>query len=493
MFSLVALWLAATAEMAPPDYFAGNEELRAYLLEAGENHPGLRMRHEEWLAALERIPQAKSLDDPMFTYGQFLQSEVNRFKTSLSQKFPWYHTRRARGEKAAEEAEAALARFYADRNVVFAGVKRAYSEYAFLAESLRVVESQADVLRYMHGTAESRYTLGMAIQADVIRAQLAQTQLQDQYDSLLLQRPALAAQLCEALGRNLAEELPWPRETVLPPAPPPHSVISARLRVANPNLAALDHLIRSREKQVVLARKEGFPDLTVGVEFVSVSKPRAIRPDRPYPATLNAIDRRWTSLQGNTTALGQALQQALTGQPVRLPGLSSSRAPLLDAYSIATANEPMTYSDGGEDNIMVSVQMNLPIWRGRVKAGVREARHLEEAARYEKRKEANSLDAAAQAALFSYQDARRRLDLLRDSLMVQARDVHASLLAAYASATGDASFLDVLGSVNDLLAFELERAQVLRDLQTAAADLELLIGGPWAAETSAGASEGPVE
>jgi outer membrane protein, heavy metal efflux system len=491
MTALFILFALSSSEIAPPALFAGNEELRAYLLEAGENHPGLRMRHEQWLAALERIPQVKSLDDPMFTYGQFLQSEVNRFKAGLSQKFPWYHTRRVRGEKAAEEADAALARFYAERNVVFADVKRAYFEYALLAESLRVVESQADVLKYMQGTAESRYALGMAMQADVVRAQLAQTRLQDQYDSLLLQRSVLAAQLCEALGRNRREELPWPQEAVLPPAPPPEAVVSARLRVANPSLTALDHLIRSREKQVVLARKRGFPDFTVGVEFVSISKPRQIRPDRPYPATLNAIDRRWTSLQGNRTAAGQAIQQVLTGQPVQLPGLSSSGAPLLDAYSIATANEPMAYSDGGEDNIMVSVQMNVPIWRGRVKAGMREARHLVEAARHEKRKEANSLDAAAQGALIGYQDARRRLNVLRDALMVQAREVHESLLTAYASATGDASFLDVLASVNDLLDFELEQAQVLRDLQFAAADLELLMGGPWAAETGTAPSEGP--
>ncbi len=82
----------AAAEVDAPAIAAGNDEVRAYLAEGGEGHPRLKALHQRWLAALERVPQVKSLDDPRFTYGQFVQSDVNRMKLMLSQKFPWVGT-----------------------------------------------------------------------------------------------------------------------------------------------------------------------------------------------------------------------------------------------------------------------------------------------------------------------------------------------------------------------------------------------------------------
>ena len=465
MGALLIWCVCAAAEAEPPAFFAGNEELRGYLLEAGEHHPGLWMRFEEWLAALERIPQAKALDDPMLTYGHFLQSETNRFKVMLSQKIPWFGTRRLRGEKAAAEAEAALARLYAERNRIFADVKRRYYEYAYLRESIQVVESQASVLEYVEATVQALYALGLAEQSDVLRAQMARSQLGDRVEALRQYRPALSAQLTEALGREGGEVLPWPQEAGFPLHPPSAEVVRARIREANPGLAALEHVTDGRRKQIALARKKGFPDFTFGIEFVSVSKARQIRPDRPYPSSLYALDREVRGMWDIFT--GTAGTTTMTGMP------------LIDLYSVATAEEPMAYSDGGEDNVMVSVQMNLPIWRGRVRAGIREAEHLEQAALHERSREANALDAAAEKALYGIADAERRLKFLHDTLLVQAGDVFESLQTEYATGLERVTFLEVLGSVDRLLELELEQTRVARDLHIAAADLEQLMGGPW--------------
>ena len=37
--------ILAMTDTEPPAFFAANEELRGYLLEAGENHPGLLARY----------------------------------------------------------------------------------------------------------------------------------------------------------------------------------------------------------------------------------------------------------------------------------------------------------------------------------------------------------------------------------------------------------------------------------------------------------------
>jgi outer membrane protein TolC len=134
------------------------------------------------------------------------------------------------------------------------------------------------------------------------------------------------------------------------------------------------------------------------------------------------------------------------------------------------------------DEVMVSLEMNLPIYRRRIRAGIREARHRENSARHEKHRRTLELHAAAQMAVFGMEDARRRLNLLDSTLLPQAQQTYEALLASYASGSMEADVLDLLSSVQMLLDFELEKAQVKRDLQVAAAELEMLMGGPWASE-----------
>jgi len=454
MATLLIICLLSSQDMGPLTACAPNEELQAYLMEAAENNPTLAARYAEWQAALERIPQAKSLDDPVFTYGQFLQSDVGRVKFMLAQKFPWFGTLRARGDKAAAEADAALHRFYAERNRVLAEVKRAYFEYAFLAENLRITESQVELLGYMEEIVQVKYSVGTASEEDVLRVQIEKVKIEDRRDRLLEYRSALSARLSSALGKDVLEPLPWPQESQAPPPPPDLEQVRARIRELNPELAALDAMRERNETQVELARKKGRPDITVGIEYASVSMPRQIRPDRPYPASLAGANRL-------------------------LRGMSTNAAgALIDLYAVAASDEPMSYRSGGDDNVMLSFTVNVPIWRKRVKAGVQEAANKVTAVNYEKRHAALALDAAAQNALFAFEDASRRARLYADSLVPKAEQVFESIQSAYSADLG-ATFLDLLDAERDLLEFQLEERRAARDRQLAAAELERIIGGPW--------------
>ena len=467
MLCLVPI-LVLAAELQPPAVYAPNDELHALLMEAGENNPAVRMRYEEYLAALERIPQAKSLEDPMFSYGQFLVSDVNRFRVMVSQKFPWFGTLKTRGQRSALEAEAAMNRYYTARNAVFADLKTAYFDYAYLAEQLDIIESQAGILKYTEEVISARYGLGLAREDELLRVQMQQADLQNDYDTLLDYRPALAARLNQALGREAGEEPPWPQDAPLPAMPPPAPIVLAQIRLANPDLAAYDNVIASKQKAIELARKEGYPDFTIGLEFMKISKPRQIRPDRPYPATLNAAARTARMLSG------QMPVDPINGA--------------FDAYSLATAREPMAYSDGGEDNITLSVTMNVPIWRKRVRAGIDEAKHLAMAAEEEKQAAKLDLDAQARMALYEYKNAARRVELYEQVLLPKAEQSFESIQTSYAT-SASAGYLDVQEAVEQLLTLQLETARARRDLHLAAARIEFLMGRPWLTGEDAGTSD----
>lgn len=448
-----------TPEPLQANVQAATPELAAYLEEAAKNNPQLRAKHAAWQAAMQRIPQAKSLKDPMFSYGQFLQSEVSRARIMISQKFPWLGTLRARGDKAAAEADAVLQEFFDLRNTIFANTKQVYYEYAFLAERAEIAEAQLALLDYMEDVVESKLALGLANQDELLRVTISQDQLNDRLAAYKSERPVLAARLNALLGRDTSEELPWPGGIAMPAAPPEPEALMAQI-AANPSLAAAEQRIEGARTAVELARKEGYPDFTLGLEYVSISKPRQIRPDRPFPATLNAANRLATNL--GAAAGGAPLNPIMTG---------------IDLYALSTADEPFSYSDGGEDNIMLSLTMNVPIWRKKVRAGIAEAELMESSKRYEKHRTRLAIETAAHQALFTAKDAKRRYALYSDSLIPQAEQSYESLLSQYSAPGGGADFLDVLGGVDKLLLFELEKAHALFDWRRGMAELEYLAGG----------------
>ena len=69
--------------------------LQDYLRYAALNNAGLKAAFEQWKAAMEQIPQAKSLPDPKFTYGYFIEEVETRVgpqrqKFGIMQVFPWF-------------------------------------------------------------------------------------------------------------------------------------------------------------------------------------------------------------------------------------------------------------------------------------------------------------------------------------------------------------------------------------------------------------------
>ncbi|MCX5772768.1 MAG: hypothetical protein NTZ09_21195, partial [Candidatus Hydrogenedentes bacterium] len=94
---------------------------------------------------------------------------------------------------------------------------------------------------------------------------------------------------------------------------------------------------------------------------------------------------------------------------------------------------------------------------------------------------------AARTSLYNYLDADRRFRLYKEVLIPREQQIYESLLATYSAgvdsmeggAQPGAEFVDLQNSLRAILEFQLEQARASRDLQMAAAELEMLMGGPW--------------
>ncbi|MCH7924722.1 MAG: TolC family protein [Planctomycetes bacterium] len=438
--------------------------LADYLAYAALNNPGLEAAFNLWKAALERVPQEKSLPDPRFTYRYFIREVETRVGPQkqglgLSQMFPWFGKLELRGSVAAEAAEAARQRYENEKFKLFFEVKDAFYEYYYLGRAIDVVQENLELVDYLESVARARYKTASAGHPDVIRAQVEMGKLEDQVTSLRDLVVPVVARLNAVLNRTSTAKLPLPLSI-----PEEHMNIAGeevlkRLARNSPVLRALDHEIERARHAVALAKKNYYPDFTLGVDYTDVGSAVRSKPQGfSNPAALRSASR-----------------------------IAGGMGDLIDAYSIGKSLSPGGRpGDSGQDVWMVSLSMNVPIWRAKYAAGEREARARYLAALSARAQQENSLTATTQRTLFEHRDAGRKIALYRDVLIPKAKESISSTETAFRA--GSASFLDLVDAERSLLEFELSFERALANRAQRLAELEMLVGG-----TLSHGTEGTVE
>jgi len=398
-----------SAKLPDPSRSADLGDLLAY---AALNNPGLEAAFNRWKAAMERVPQVKALPDPRFSYRYYVSEVETRVGAmrqgfGLSQTFPWLGKLELRGDAAGEAAKVEEQRFEAARLKLFYEVKDAYCEYYFLRRSISIVRENLQLVGHMEQVARTRYKAAAASHPDVIRAQLELGKLEDRLKSLQDLRRPIMARLNAALNRPAGAELPWPTEIPYRPASFTDEQILAWLGESSPELKAMDAEIAAARHRTDLAKKEYFPDVTIGVDYTNVA---------------------------NSTS-------------GRHPG------------------------DDGQDIVAVMASVNLPIWYDKLAAGVREARYRQWAASLARRQRANDLAAQAKLVLYRLRDAERKIDLYRDTLVPKATEAVRTSESAFRSGkAGFTDLIDAQRAMLEFeLAAErasADRAQRLAELET---------------------------
>jgi outer membrane protein TolC len=128
----------------------------------------------------------------------------------------------------------------------------------------------------------------------------------------------------------------------------------------------------------------------------------------------------------------------------------------------------------GDDMVMFTLGIDLPIWRGKYKAGVREAEKKIESAEAAKKAAQTQTAFDVRDAQFKLVTSRRTLDLYRDVLVPQAQARFDASEAGYQ--TGKVDFLDVLESERFLLDARVMAAMAEANVGVQAARLERAIG-----------------
>mgnify|MGYP001950515373 CR=1 FL=1 len=165
-------------------------------------------------------------------------------------------------------ARAAWRQFEAARLEVTERVVSTLHEVAYLDAAVRITGENLELLRSFEEVVRARYRVGAGSHPELIRVQVELGQLEDRLAQLVALRPTYVADLNAALNRPTAAPVPTlgplPGRVVSIDGP----ALSEIARQSNPVLLALDERIEEQRIRGEVARKEGLPDFTVGLDYI---------------------------------------------------------------------------------------------------------------------------------------------------------------------------------------------------------------------------------
>ena len=386
--------------------------LKQYLLQAALNNAGLKSAFENFKAATQQVPQARSLPDPKFTYSYFIREVETRVgpqqhKLGIMQMFPWFGEIEARTDAAAAQAKAAQKIYEATKLKLFFETKDAFYEYAFLYRAIAIAKENLNLIQHFEQVARTKYATATTGHPDVVRAQIELAQLDDKLKSLEQLRKPHSARLDAVLNRNRDDILPWPKNIEHPTPSIDQKKLKEILLQNNPKLSVLDFQAQSAKSKVELAKKKFYPDLGIGIDWIDTGERSGVR-------------------------------------------------------------------DSGTDPIVLMFSINLPIWRKNYKAAQLQAQANLRKITNQKVQTQNNLLARSQQALYDFEDSARKNKLYKDVLIPKAEQLLAVSESAYRA--GSIDFLSLIDAQRTLLAYQLTYERALTDNSQKLALLEMLAG-----------------
>ena len=256
--------------LAPLDSDASPDD---YVRFALYNNPEVEAAYQRWRAATERLPQVRALPDPRVNVGFFVEEVETRVgpqeaRLGVSQTFPFPGKLDDREHASSKAALAAWRTFEAIQLDVTERVVERLHELAYLDASTRITIENLELLRSFEEVLRARYRVGAGSHPELIRVQVELGQLEDRVSQLRAMRPASVASLNASLNRSSAAEIPELVRLPARVADRDADALIAIAREANPTLLAIDARIEEARGLTEVARNDGMPDLTVGLDYI---------------------------------------------------------------------------------------------------------------------------------------------------------------------------------------------------------------------------------
>lgn len=246
--------------------------LQQLIDQALRNSPELLASKSRTSASEYRIPQAKTLPDPMFSFGYqndgfkkitYGQSDDSQWMFSASQTFPFPGKLALRGDIAARESESTYAGSEAVRLKTISRVKELYFDLYTAYKDIDLIHERTSLFNRVEDAALSRYSAGKGSQQEVLMAQTEKYMLLEKEEMLRQKIESIEAMLNSVVGRSVEAPLGRPVETQPSLL---NYTMNDLIKIAyerSPEIEAKDKIIAAAEAKVSLAKRDYIPDFTI--------------------------------------------------------------------------------------------------------------------------------------------------------------------------------------------------------------------------------------
>jgi len=285
---------SAQAPSLSPSPTAASLSVNEVVAEALQSNPEIRASVRRLSLAQLKTTTARSLDDPIFMVRDWdtpLKKpwDLNQAQMmfSVQQTFLSKEKRDVRSKVAGDDAEAAASDLESTRQEVAAEVRKACADLMRNADERKLLDRQSALLKEALSVTLVQYTTGKVPQADVLRAQMAITRLDEQGIELDEERDTARAGLNVLLGRRPDEELEIAGNYAAPGDLPPIEELE-RLAILNrPELAGLRTQIEKSKSEGQVVRLTMKPDFTAALGYMVMPAGSASRNAYMAEMTMN--------------------------------------------------------------------------------------------------------------------------------------------------------------------------------------------------------------
>src|SRR3989338_3208291 len=268
MKAILAAMVIISVSLAQHAY-AEPLNLDALIKDAVANNPELLSLKKKHEASRARVPQAKSLDDPMLGL-EFEQVprgglKLNKADTnmySVSQMIPFPGKLSAKGKIALAESQMIASEYKTKETEIIKEVKLAYYDLFMKQKDIELTGVIKDILAQAEKVAETKYTLGKAEQSEVLKAQAEFAQLANKLFSLGEEKSAVQVKINALLNREVNAALADVAD--IEPSGFTYGLDDLYIMTLQkkPELAMFNYAIERSDADYALAKKSLLPDLT---------------------------------------------------------------------------------------------------------------------------------------------------------------------------------------------------------------------------------------
>lgn len=445
------------------------KELDQYLETAAKNNPAVKASYNQYLAALEKVPQVGALTDPQGSMGFFLKPmalvDGNQIgNIGVMQMFPWFGTLRLTKDEASMMAKARFKQFEDEKALLFFNVKSSWYQLTKYKHQIELINENIGLLESYEklalvkfqspgGNAASNGGKGEAGNQGMERnSQNPENGGMNDQKSTLNKQQFNSNMPSGGGGEMLSKQ----------------TGLSDVLRVRMEILDQKNQLELLKDKlKTETANFNSFlnRDLNTLIEIEDT-----IKMEKLTVPVLTVADS--IILHNPMLGMLDAERQSYSAMAEKSRKMGLPMVGLGVNYMIIQKQSGNPSMMNGKDMVMPMVNFSIPIYRKKYNSMQKEAKLLEESSQQKSNDLKNSLLVQYHQFVEEINDAERRIELYREQLDL-AKKTSNLLLAGFSS--GSADYEEVLRMQYKVLDYGFKHLEAVADYNIAVAKADRLM------------------